>query len=272
MATTALLPALVADAIRDALDVTLPSALRVPWHGATMEERAILLERGWQEAEEYEIGTRDALHPFVRDAFHLLARPEVSVELVVGDVQAKRDHTAFAATDGGFALMARYDERGLMLEAVRPTGLAPALVGLLPPHPPGRGQSASVRTATLRAVTDRVGRQPAAMERELAAAGVRRADAEVIAAVLTAERVRGGQLCAIGYEQHGGKGHVVDLEVGFIDTEQGRYLTQNKPGEPADQATTADDGDRNHLTIAPADNARLVERIDEMITRAYALR
>jgi len=259
--TAALLPPLVADAVRETMGVTLPSALRVPWHGATYEERAVLLERAWEDESGFDVGTPDHIDPFVHDAFQLLAHPEVSVELVVGNPKAKRDETAIAVTDGGFALVARFDERGLMLEAARPTGLAPALVGLLPPHPPGRGHSASVLTAVLQEVTDRVGGHPAALERELAAAGVRRADAEVLAGVLTAPRLLGGQLCAIGYEQHGGKGHVVGLQMGFIDTEHGRYLTQDRPDELG-----------NHLTIAPADNAKLVERISEMIRQAYELR
>ncbi len=259
--TTALLSPLVADAVRETLGVTLPSALRVPWHGATYDERAVLLERAWEEAPAFNVGTPDAIDPFVHDAFQLLAHPEVSVELVVGNPRAKRDETAVAVTDGGFALMARFDERGLMLEAARPTGLAPALVGLIPPHPTGRGHSASVPTAVLRDVTDRVGGHPAALERELVGAGVRRQDAEVIAGVLAAPRLLGGQLCATGYEQHGGKGHVVGLQVGFIDTEHGRYLTQDRPDENG-----------NHLTIAPADNAKLVERITEMIRQAYELR
>lgn len=259
--TTALLPPLVADAVRESLGVTLPSVLRVPWHGQTYEERAVLLQRGWDEAAEHSLGTPDDLDPFVRDAFQLLAHPEVSVELVVGNPKARRDEHAIAVTDGGFALIARFDERGLMLEAARPTGLAPALVGLLPPHPAGRGHSASVLTATLRDVTERVGAHPAALERELAASGARRQDAEVIAGVLTAPRLLGGQWSATGYEQHGGKGHIVGLQVGFIDTEHGRYLTQDRPAENG-----------NHLTIAPADGARLVERISEMVRLAYELR
>lgn len=273
MAARALLPPLVADAVRDRLQVDLPTALRVPWHGATFDERAVLLERAWDTAAEHNVGTPDDLDPFVRDAFQLLAHPEVSVELVVGDVEAKRDETAIVATDGGFALLARYDERGLMLEAVRPTGLASALVGLLPKHPAGRGHSASVPTQVLRTVTDKVGGQPAAIERELVAHGVRRDDAEVVAAVLTAKRLRGGQLCATGYEPHGGKGHVVDLRIGFIDTEAGRFLTQDRPD---DDAIGADIGERpgrtSHLTIAPADNAKLVERIGDLIRLAYELR
>ena len=83
----------------------------------------------------------------------------------------------------------------------------------------------------------------------------------MIAAVLTAPRLRTGQLCATGFEQHGGKGHVVDTDVGFIDTEAGRYLTQNKPSEIG-----------HHLTIAPADSGRLVERIDELLELAGELR
>lgn len=262
MAARALLPPLLADAVRDALDIALPTALRVPWHGATYEERAVLLRQAWEEAPDHGLGTEHEIDPFVRDAFQLLAHPEVSVELVVGDVRAKRDEAAVVASDGGFALLARFDARhGLLLEAVRPTGLGTALVGLLPSHPPGKGHSASAPTALLREVTDRVGRHPAAMERELARGGVRRQDAEVIAHVLTATRLRTGQLCATGFEQHGAKGHVVDLQIGFIDTEAGRYLTQDSPSENG-----------KHLTIAPADNARLIERIGELVRLAYEAR
>jgi hypothetical protein len=262
MVARALLPPLVADAVREALDVALPTGLRVPWHGATFEERALLLRRAWDEASEHGAGTEHDIDPFVRDAFRLLAHPEVSVELVVGNVKARRDDFAVVASDGGFALLARFDERrGLLLEAVRPTGLAATLVGLLPTHPPGRGHSASAPTELVSEVTARFGGHAAALERELARRGVRRAEAEVIAGVLTAPRLRTGQLCATGFEQHGAKGHVVDLLVGFVDTDAGRYLTQDRPGENG-----------NHLTIAPADNARLVERIGELIELAYAAR
>jgi len=86
-------------------------------------------------------------------------------------------------------------------------------------------------------------------------------DNGTIAAVLTAPRLRTGQLCATGFEQHGGKGHVVELQVGFVDIDAGRYLTQDEPSENG-----------NHLTIAPADDGRLAERIDELIRQAYELR
>jgi hypothetical protein len=262
MPAHALLPPLVADAVRDALQVALPKALPVPWHGATFDERAVLLQRGWEEAPGYQVGTPDRIDPFVRDAFELLAHPHMSVELVVGDVRARRDESAIAVTDGGFAVMARYDERGLMLEAVRPTGLASALVGLLPAHPPGRGHSASAPTEVLARAAARAGAHVAALEREITAGGVHRQDAEVISGVLTAPRLRTGQLCAIGYEQHGGKGHVVEVQIGFIDTETGRYLTQDQPSENGG----------SHLTIAPTDSGRLVERIDELMRLAYELR
>lgn len=271
MAARALLPPLVADAVREVLGVALPRILEVPWHGATAEERTALLHRAWEQAPWRPAswngggprvpGRPDDIDPFVRDAFELLAHPHVSVELVVGDVRARRDESAIVVSDGGFALLARYDERGLMLEAVRPTGLAPALVGLLPAHPPGRGHSASAPTEVLRRAGERAGTHPAALEREIAAGGVRRADAEVIAAVLTEPRLRTGQFCVTGYEQHGGKGHVLDTDIGFIDTETGRFLSQNKAGENG-----------HHLTVAPADNARLVARIDELLAQAHALR
>src|SRR5215207_9223903 len=170
MAAHALLPPLVADAIRETLQVSLPRALPVPWHGATWDERAELLRRSWDEAQQHNLATADRIDPFVRDAYALLAHPQVSVELVVGDVRARRDESAIAVTDGGFALMARYDQRGLMLEAVRPTGIASALVGLLPAHPPGRGHSASVLTDVLTRAAERAGPHPAALEREITAA------------------------------------------------------------------------------------------------------
>jgi hypothetical protein len=261
VAARALLPPLLADAVREQLDIALPRILDVPWHGATVEERAILLQRGWNEAARHNVGTAERIDPFVRDAFELLAHPQLSIELVVGNVQARRDDGAIAVTDGQFALLARYDERGLMLAAVRPTGLAPALVGLLPGHPPGRGHSASAPTDVLRGAVERAGSQPTALERELASGGVRPADAEVMAAVLTAPRLRTGQLCATGFEKHGGRGRVVDVDIGFIDIPAGRYLTQNRPSEH-----------RSHLTIAPADNARLIERIDELLRLVSELR
>jgi ESX secretion-associated protein EspG len=264
MAARAVLPPLLADAVREALNVTLPRALAVPWHGATLDERAVLLRRGWKQALRYrvsaEAGTSEGLDPFVRDAFELLAHPRVSVELVVGDVSARRDESAIAVSDGRFALLARYDEPGLMLEAVRPTGLSSALVKQLPWHPAGRGHSASAPTEVLRKAAERAGSHRAALESELAAGGVRRDDAEVIAAVLTAPRLRTGQVCATGFALHGGAGRVVDVDLGFIDTETGRYLTQNTPSENG-----------HHLTIAPADDARLVERIDELVSRAAEL-
>jgi EspG family len=262
MAARALLPPLVADAVREALDVALPTGLGVPWHGATYDERARLLRRAWDEAPEHGAGTEHDIDPFVRDSFQLLAHPEVSVELVVGDVKAKRDEYAVVASGGGFALLARFDRtRGLLLEAVRPTGLGATLVGLLPAHPPGRGPSASVPTEAVNRAGARAGAHPAALERELVRAGVRQVDAEVIAGVLTAPRRRTGQFSAIGFEQHGAKGHVVDLAVGFVDTDAGRYLTQDRPGPNG-----------NHLTIAPADNAKLLERIGELVELAYAAR
>ncbi|SHE72846.1 ESX secretion-associated protein EspG [Streptoalloteichus hindustanus] len=248
---------LAADALREHLRIRLPALLEVPSHGATLDERAELLRRGWAEIQERGLGRPGALDAFVEDALHLLSRPPVGLHVVFGE-RPDEERAAVVGMHGDQAVLGAVLGDEFVLERLYAPSAARTLVGLVPEAPAGRGVSVTAATDALEDVVRRSAGSANAMAAGFTSVGLRQEDAQHLAQVLSAQRLRGGQFGAKSFDYVTGRTTRVPFTVDFIDTTEGRYLVQHKP---------AGDG-RRWFTLAPGDRNRLTERVNELIRAA----
>ncbi|AUS79450.1 hypothetical protein C1701_14990 [Actinoalloteichus sp. AHMU CJ021] len=257
------LPAIAVDVIQTRLRATLPAALKTVGFGSTEDERRMLHQRAWQELEARGLVRTGDLDPFLEDAFQILARPPLAVWALL---QTDRENgiDAVIAASGDFAVLAMQsgpenaprEEKELVLEAVRPTGLAHVAASLLPEHRPGKGQSVSCPSDLIEKATANASPGPGGLRASLTSHGMRPGEAEFIAEVLTSERLRYGEFSTRSFNRLAGKTTRSAYRVDVLDTSIGRYLLQHKP----------DGQGRPWFAMAPTDRTRMAGRIQELIT------
>lgn len=155
---------------------------------------------------------------------------------------------ARASTSGDAGVLAVQEGQLVRLELIRPTALAAAAVALLPPAPAGPGQSVTLTKPATRRHDgeDREGYFPAVRGSGRVSDHAWR----VAQSYLTRPRTGAGFFAVSGRGRHGRD--IRAGEVGWLDTDAGRYLTLPRPP-----------GDNNeiHCTFSPADRPRLVQQI-----------
>ncbi|WP_028663211.1 ESX secretion-associated protein EspG [Saccharomonospora halophila] len=155
-----------------------------------------------------------------------------------------------AANGEGFVLAHNTDNDVVVLASVPPNDLLDNLVAQLPPYTPGRGRAIQVPKSRV------VGgaRQPEPEEREISVmrrGGSGPADPQAAEArrVLGLSRIGGGNLYAAARDRTGRRMRA-ERPVNYIDTVEGRWLTEEVPGhgEPL-------------VTLHPATAALLADRL-----------
>lgn len=194
---------------------------------------------------------------FIEDAYRLLNHPEVTVEIVVGDLETQSDHGALVALRGRFAVLARNSVDDLYLQQIAPTDAPQALSDQIPDLPPGPGPRSLTlpASALIHAATSAA--EPGWTITALTAGGVRRNDARAVAEILNAPRLRVAQVAATWYHHHARKAHPLPPTLGVLDTPDGRYVTRTRG---------------QHVLIAPGEPAHVHSGINELIQTAYAHR
>lgn len=223
-----------------------PVALEVAHIGRTGGSRAAMAEEASRALAGRDLGT---VHQPARDLagmLHTLAAGRVTLDLrVLGQGSPLLGHAA--AHGRGAAAAARVDGE-IRLGAVRAAALAGSLLGSLPPLPAGPGRPANVGAADYeRACVEGERDGVPGFVRVLLDAGLRQADANVVATALTARR-GGGQLGASG------GGRRASSVVSWLDTDDGRYAL------------------RRHgawITVTPADPPRLTTMAEEMVAEVH---
>ncbi|MBB5067376.1 ESX secretion-associated protein EspG [Saccharopolyspora gloriosae] len=233
----------------------------------TEDERTRASRAGSQDLARLGYLERDDLHPFLDDAWQLLTKPPLAVGVAV---HAKRG-TSFNAVcvEQGRATVQAYQADGennddlqdIVLSRQEYGGPAGNAVELIGDLTPGRGGTASVPTEVLDNATKRRRNNPnGTLLSALTGAGVKSADARVLATVLTAERELDGVFTARSHDRRVGRTRRPPYSVSFFTGADGCYLTQKREGG---------DG-RQWFTVAPADRRKLTAKIDEML-RTVAL-
>ena len=223
----------------------LPYPLRVPSHGATVDERAALRRRTLDGLAQRGLADgRGRPEPHIEDYFGVLAAPDRSLDAIQLIDPDADPLLAFAGVIGGQGLFAVQDARGLHLQPCPVDGLASAIISLLPPVPRGTEKSITVPKDQLigEAGADFLQRRPSTDE-----------DRKALSRLHAQPRLRGGQIGANARNRNGGRTRLPVLS--WFDTESGRYFTQ---------ATQGRDG-RDWITIAPADAPTLRHRLGEML-------
>ena len=182
----------------------------------------------------------------VRTALTVTGDHDVAVAMT-GNIDTARAIQARAAAAGSSGVLAVQEGQSVRFEMVSPSGLARALVGLLPPLGPGPGQSVQVVQAAPAARSDGF--------TEAVRAPRSSSDAQLRMAAAMLERPRKG----FGFfmvTAKGRHGREIDTAtVGWIDTDAGRYLMVSKPSV---------DGEVR-VTYSPADSPRLTQQLAQVI-------
>ncbi len=247
-------------------DLPLHPLLRigqVPFAEGEDEQRK-LLDAGRADLRRRGLIETDEVHPFLDDAWNLLAHPPLAVGLAVRDtkgtdfnavlVEQERSTVQAYQADGDTAeelrdiVISRHEYGG-------PSGNAVALLGEITP---GSGGSASLPSELLDTVGERMAANPnGSMSTALGSSGIRQADAQVLNKVFTAKRTKECVVTVRAFDRVVRRTHTLPVTLQFLGTEDGSYMTQKRTGG---------DG-REWFTVAPTDGRKLAAKIDEM-TRA----
>ncbi len=233
----------------------LPYPLRVPSHGATVDERAFLRRQTMEALVRRGLADgRGRPEPHLEDYFGILASPDISLDAVQLIDPSAEPLLSVAGVVGGQGLLAVQDTRGLHLHPCPADGLVSAIVSLLPPAQRGVEKSITVPLEQLVGAhgVDFMQRRGNGDERSSADE-----DRKALAKLHAQPRLRGGQIGANARNRIGGS-RTRPPVLSWFDTESGRYFTQASRGR---------DG-RDWITIAPADAATLRARLGEMLAGA----
>ncbi|WP_198042878.1 MULTISPECIES: ESX secretion-associated protein EspG [Actinoalloteichus] len=256
------LSALEVDSILTTLKTALPTAFQFLGFGDTEDERRQLHRQAWQGLERKGLVERGELHPFLVNAFRVLARPTQSIWAFI-QLGGMEEIDAVIAASGEFAVLAAHHghkdrhphDRDLNLDPVRGSGLPWAAAGLLPEHQAGPGRSVNCSSAEIEAAGKLIGRDSGAARNAFIQSGIRPADADMLATVLSARRVRFGEFSARSFDQLSGRTRKSEFRADILDTVAGRYLLQHKP----------DRSGGRWFTMTPTDRSRFAGQLDEVL-------
>jgi hypothetical protein len=211
----------------------VPFPIEVRGHGATLGERARIRDSVYADLRGHGLIQDDRPAEQLEDALRLLARPRIRVDLLAL-LEEEQPVKALVVARRARALMAVQRELAIELSVVHDTAIANAIVGVLPACQPGAGRSVCVSATSVDsghpdvALINRIARRPL---------------------------VRMGQF---GMTVRDGQGKVSRLPgISWFDTDQGRYTSTVIRGR---------DG-LDWTTVSPADNSRLVHRINETLAQ-----
>jgi hypothetical protein len=224
-----------------------PTPFEVPHVGTSVEQRGMIREAVLRDLTGRGLWQRGRLDADVELALATFVR----ADLVIIAAAQLDDRNLFArvSSNGHFAVLARQDENLLVFDEVRPTGIVPAIVDLLPLTPAAPGQSVTI---------SRPVEQPRHQRRDdtydpFAGVNAPRSQGggpqvRMVERIFEQQKKRIGQFTA--YVRDGGRETSMS-PLAWFDTESGRYLMSSR---------IAADGQR-WLTYAPADNARLAQQL-----------
>jgi hypothetical protein len=220
-------------------------------HGATGE----LAQRGL-------LAGRD-LHPDLRATLHVLARPGMEYYGWISYTEADGKEVNLAvlvAAVGQDAVLVVRDGQQVHLRPSRAEGMAETLVGHLPAIPAARGRSVNLPENEVRhLVADRMHATPGStkpLPAEAFAIFERASMAEDARDLLTAmdqPRSGGGELY-VAARVRSGERRRCENPVVYVDTQQGRWMTQLSSGRQGER----------WIVSAPASRQLLLSKLNEM--------
>jgi hypothetical protein len=228
--------------------------LRIRNHGRTYEERAQLRQRVYQQLSACGLARGKRLEPGLAAALTLLAHAPAWVDMRwLAAPEQPEPERAVAARSGEWGLLARLDGTSLRLMTCRSASLLPALIAQLPATHAAPGQSINLPREVL--VPSAPSAALSIYDTSPAPSGRFGQQYRALEAVLAKPRLRGGQIVANSRDRTGKRHRSRPVE--WFDTEAGRWSARVLP--------TTDSGE--HLTVSPADSARLATQASELLNR-----
>ena len=226
-----------------------PFPFEVPHNAQSSTQRAGIRAAVLADLEQRGLAGSGRAEPAVEESLATLYTSEIALTSVAL-FEDGRQLSARVSSSNGAAVRAVLDGQLIHFDRVRPSALVQAVVELLPDERSAFGQSITITSGTEKSAKPE-GAQFSKMVR--APQNGRAAQLATARAILKQRRIRVGQL---GIILRGVRNRVPEL--GWFDTEAGRYLTQ---------ASTGEDG-KSWVTYAPADNAKLSHVLQDHLTRA----
>jgi hypothetical protein len=194
----------------------------------------------------------------LRDTLTLLARPSVEYYgwISYTDGEQTTDLSVLVAGVAEEAVLAVREGDRIQLSAARADGLAETLVGLMPQVPAARGRSVNLPEAEISKLGEMREQRGAALPGEAFNVFPRSSmveDARDLFAVAELPRTGGGELYVAARDRLGERRACTHPLI-YIDTQQGRWMTQLSGEKPGDR----------WIVSAPASRQLLISRLHEM--------
>jgi hypothetical protein len=215
---------------------------------------------GRASAELAHLGLLNGPHlaPDFHETLTVLARP--ATEFYGWLATPEEQHTALVAASGQEALLVVRRDEQLTLTPIRPGGLAETMVAQLPPVPPARGRAVNLPEQGVRAIAAARGDAPIGQAQPVPDAAFdvfgresMAEDAKELLAVLEQPRTGAGELYAAVRTPTGERRRCRN-HLNYVDTEQGRWITQVSGDRPGS----------GWLVATPASRQLLVSKLQEM--------
>ena len=228
-----------------------PYPLAVRSFGETADDRAALRDQVRQSLRDKGLHDGAEVAPALEEQLAVLGRHTFSVD---GRLSVGEPLRVLAASDGARGVLAAQSDDEVRLAWVREARLVPAVIALLPDRAPGPGGTARLPKEVFDAAVDEFAAGGyVGLERTLTNGGVTGRDLRTVVTLLESPRAGGGQLAANSVDPVGRRARTPVLN--WFDTEPGRYVVHSE--------VTRDRVE--WLTIAPADTARIEQRLAEMV-------
>lgn len=231
------------------------------------EHRAALHNATGELTQRGLLAGRD-LHPDLRDTLALLSRPSMEYYGWISYVEDDRqvNIAVLVAAIGQDAVLVIRDGRAVHVGPSRSEGMAETLLGHLPAVPAARGRSVNLPEAEVRQlVSDRMHTAPgqskplpsdafSIFERQSMAE-----DARDLITAMDQPRTGGGELY-VAARGRSGERRRCENPVVYVDTQQGRWMTQLSAGRPGER----------WIVSAPASRQLLLSKLNEMRNNVLA--
>ncbi|HEV7649570.1 MAG TPA: ESX secretion-associated protein EspG [Actinophytocola sp.] len=228
-----------------------PYPIEVRSFGETMDERAVLREQVRDSLRAKGLHDGEVVSPRLEELLTLSVRGPFTVDGQLSIGEYARVLAASRGTEG--VLVAQTDEEIRVVPA-RHGKVVAAVIALVPDEKPGPGGAARLPREAFDEAIDEYQRSGyVGLERTLTGAGVTGRDLRAVITLVESARHGGGQLAANSVDTMGRRTRTP--VVNWFDTAAGRYL--------AHVEVTADRTE--WLTIAPADTARIEQRLTNLI-------
>ena len=231
----------------------MPLVLKVPTPGKTRDERIQLENRVYQQLDHRRLGNSRGLSSELDGLLRMFVKPEREAD---GRLWLGYSLRVLAVANGEWGALATLRDDQLTFQPWAGSGLASAVLSVLPSHPAGTGLSVTLPSADIEKAISRTDGSPKSMEAEFRGIGLREDDAKALVKMFTG-LVHTGNFGAACRDKYG-KRWRPERVVAFFDTEEGRYLQQRR----------ASNGQPPWSTFTPTDARRMMHQVDELISEA----